>query len=70
MPKILAHFHGGPWAGEVREIDDVKHLVMSATPTELNLTAGGTELSLQLNAEYVRDDSSAGGRCFDYKEQS
>lgn len=55
----LVHFHGGPWSGE-RRVAPVRSVFVVVLDAEsLDLPAG--------QGAYFRDETSAGGRCYDWR---
>jgi hypothetical protein len=64
---IRAHFHGGPWAGEHREIEPVDALITDTKVLSITVANGQRETKVLVRGYYRRDHASAGGRCYDWQ---
>ena len=65
---IRAHFHGGPWAGQQRDIEPVDALVTDTKVVSISFANGRRDTQVRVCGYYRRDHASAGGRCYDWHQ--
>lgn len=61
---IAAHLHGGPLAGQTVQVGEY---VNSFAVMKAHSDGMPYQGSIGIEGSYVKDQSSAGGRCFDWK---
>ena len=67
MAEVIIHFHGGPYSGCHRVVERHAVAIVPGSGPAVNLVPD-LFLNHPARGSYVRDETSAGGRCYDWKD--